>query len=167
MTIERKIAGVFSLDTATWRRHANPWSVILRNTVLPFIVLAFWSRLWLGLWALVPVVLALLWTWLNPRIFPEPQSFDNWASKAVFGERVWMNRDRVPVPGRHRAVPHILSAVSGTGMLFVFWGLLFFDIWPALFGMALVYAGKLWFLDRMAWLWEDMKDADEYREWRD
>jgi hypothetical protein len=27
--------------------------------------------------------------------------------------------------------------------------------------------GKLWYLDRMAWLWEDMKDADpEYRKWR-
>jgi len=37
---------------------------------------------------------------------------------------------------------------------------------PTVFGIALIYLGKLWFLDRMAWLWEDMKEADqEYRKW--
>lgn len=167
MTLERSIARAFALDDAAWRRHANPWSVALRNTVLPLLVLAFFSRLWLGWWALVPVVLALLWTWLNPRIFPEPVTFDHWASKAVFGERVWLNRDAVPVPARHRIVPNILSVVSGIGMLAVLWGVLVFGLWPILFGMALVYCGKLWFLDRMVWLWEDMKDsAEEYRSWQ-
>lgn len=165
MTLERSIANVFALDDAAWRRHANPWSVALRNTVLPLLVLAFSSRLWLGWWAVVPVVLALLWTWLNPRVFPEPATFDHWASKAVFGERVWLNRDAVPVPAQHRIVPNILSVVSGIGMLFVFWGVLVFDLWPILFGMALVYCGKLWFLDRMVWLWEEMKEENEYRHW--
>ncbi|NMB79453.1 MAG: hypothetical protein GYA23_10220, partial [Methanomicrobiales archaeon] len=54
MTLERKIAGAFALDDETWRRHANPWSVLLRNTVLPLLVLAFWSRLWLCWYALAP-----------------------------------------------------------------------------------------------------------------
>jgi len=165
MTIERTIAKAFALDDAAWRRHASPWSVVLRNTVLPVLVLAFFSRLWLGWWAVVPVCLALLWAWLNPRIFREPATFDHWASKAVLGERVWLNRDAVPVPARHRVVPNILSVVSGAGMLFVLWGLLVFDVWPILFGMALVYCGKLWFLDRMVWLWEDMKEENEYRHW--
>ena len=115
---------------------------------------------------LIPVAIALLWTWFNPRIFPDPKTFDHWASKAVFGERVWLNRDVVPVPLHHRTAPNILSAVSGIGMLFVFWGVYAFDVWPTLFGMALVYMGKLWFLDRMAWLWEEMRDTnDEYRGW--
>lgn len=167
MTLERVIVALFQLDETTWPRHANPWSVVLRNTVLPLLVLAFWSRLWLGWWALIPVALALLWTWLNPRIFPAPPSFDHWASKAVLGERVWMNRDTVPVPVHHRTVPNIFSAVSGIGMLFVFWGVFVFELWPTVFGMALVYSGKLWFLDRMAWLWEEMKDAsEEYRAWQ-
>jgi hypothetical protein len=30
---------------------------------------------------------------------------------------------------------------------------------PSLFGAALVYAGKLWFLDGMVWLYEDTKGA--------
>jgi hypothetical protein len=166
MTLERKIAKTFALDNETWLRHANPWSVILRNTVLPILIFALWSRLWLGWWALVPVALALLWTWFNPRIFPAPASFDNWASKAVFGERVWLNRDIIPVPVHHRTTPNILSAVSAIAMLFIFWGVFTFGLWPTIFGMAFVYTGKLWFLDRMVWLWEDMKEVnEEYRNW--
>ena len=166
MTLERKIAQTFSLNDETWVCHANPWSVALRNTVLPVLVLALWSRLWLGWWAVIPVALALLWMWVNPRIFPAPASLDHWSSKAVLGERVWMNRDAVPVPVHHRTAPNILSVISGLGMLFVLFGVLMFDLWPAVFGMALVYCGKLWFLDRMVWLWEDMKDATpEYRGW--
>ena len=166
MTLERTIAGIFRLDDAAWMRHANPWSVILRNTVLPILIIAFWSRLWLGWWAAVPVVLALLWTWANPHLFPAPRSLDHWTSKCVLGERVWLNRDEVPVPVYHQRVPNILSAVGGTGMLFVIWGVFVFDPWLVLFGTVVVYLGKLWFLDRMVWLWHDMKNAtDEYRSW--
>jgi len=45
MTIERTIAHVFRLDDMAWMRYANPWSVILRNTVLPVLIIAFWCRL--------------------------------------------------------------------------------------------------------------------------
>ena len=145
MIIERRIAALFRLDDETWRRHANPWSVVLRNAALPVLILAFWSRLWLGWWALVPVTVALLWTWLNPRIFPPPRFFDHWNSKGVLGERVWLNRDAVSVPAHHRRAPNILPSVSGIGLLFVAWGMLTFAAWPTLVGAALVYVGKLWF----------------------
>lgn len=158
MTLERVIAKTFAMDDTAWCRHANPWSVILRNTALPLLILALWSRLWLGLYALIPVAISFLWIWLNPRIFSAPASFDSWASKAVLGERIWMNRDIVPVPPHHRLIPNILSAISATGLLFVFFGLLVFGIWPALFGILLIYCGKLWFLDRMVWLWEDSQN---------
>lgn len=167
MTVEREVAGLFRLDDAAWMRHANPWSVILRFTVLPLLILAFWSRLYFGWWAVVPVVFAVLWTWLNPRIFPAPQTFSHWTSQAVLGERVWLNRDKVPVPAHHRRVPAILSVVSGCGMLLVFWGVLVFDPWIVVFGTVVVYLGKLWFIDRMVWLWQDMKFVtEEYRAWQ-
>lgn len=167
MTFERAVAGLFRLDDAAWKRHANPWSVILRFTVLPVLIPAFWSRLYLGWWATAPIILALFWTWANPHIFPAPKSFDHWTSRAVLGERVWLNRDKVPVPVHHRTVPNILSAVSGIGLVFVIWGVLVFDLWPVLFGTVIVYLGKLWFIDRMVWLWQDMKDAtEEYRSWQ-
>jgi len=85
----------------------------------------------------------------------------------VLGEQVWLNRDAVPVPAYHRTVPNILSIVSGIGMLFVIWGVLMFDPWQTLFGAMVGYLSKLWFLDRMVWLWHDMQDASpEYLSWR-
>ena len=166
MTLERKIAATFDMDGETWARHANPWSVWTRFTILPLFALAIWSRVWLGWWALVPVAALVLWTWLNPRFFSRPRSTDNWASKAVLGERVWLNRDKIAVPERHRRAPNVLSVIAGLGMPFVIWGLIALDIWPTLLGLALVTLGKLWFLDRMVWLYEDMKDAQpEYRSW--
>ena len=86
------------MDDATWMRHANPWSGILRLTSLPAFIIAFWSRLWFGWWAVIPVAIVILWTWYNPRIFPAPHSLDHWMSKGAMGERVWLNRDTVPVP---------------------------------------------------------------------
>ncbi len=167
MTLERTIARLFRMDDATWLRHANPWSVILRFIVLPVLILAFWSRLWLGWWAVIPVILAFVWTWANPRIFPAPRSLDHWTSKSVLGERVWLNRDTVPVPTHHQKIPNLLSAVSGMGMLFVIWGVIVFDPWPTVFGVMVVDLSKLWFVDRMVWLWNDMRDATpEYRSWQ-
>lgn len=157
MTLGERIAVVFQLDENAWHRHANPWSVWTRTTVLPVLILVAWSRVWLGWGALGPGVLALLWMWLNPRVFGPPEHMDHWASKAVLGERVWIHRDETPVPARHRLVPHVLNVVSGIGMLVVLWGVVCLSIWPTLLGAVLVYAGKLWFLDRMVWLYEDVE----------
>lgn len=166
MTLENNVAQWFQMDEGTWARHANPWSVWTRNTVLPLLVLACWSRIWLGWWSLLPIAIAIFWTWLNPRLFSKPESTDSWASKAVLGERVWLNRDKTPVPARHRLMPNILTTVSAIGSAFVIWGVIALAIWPVLFGAALTYAGKLWFLDRMVWLYEDLKDTNpEYRSW--
>lgn len=150
---------IFALDEAAWARHANPWSVWTRFTVLPLLIAAFWSRLWLGWYALCPIALAVLWMWLNPRLFAPPTRTDGWASKAVLGERLWLDHKTVPIPPRHRVLPHILSTVAAIGLGFVIWGVSIFAIWPTLLGMALIYCGKLWLLDRMVWLYEDMTTA--------
>jgi hypothetical protein len=50
--------------------------------------------------------------------------------------------------------------------LFVIYGVVYYHLWATLFGAALVYAGKLWFLDRMAWLYRDMAaERPEYAAW--
>lgn len=166
MTLERHIASLFQMDEETWKRHANPWSVWTRTTALPLLILAVWSRVWIGWWALLPIAAALLWTWLNPRLFAPPASMDSWASKGVLGERIWANRDIVPVPAHHRTVPPILSAVSALGVGLVVWGVIGLAIWPTVCGAIVAILSKLWFLDRMVWLYEDMKDTTpEYRGW--
>ncbi len=165
-TLESRIARFFSMTDETWERHANPWSVWTRFTALPVLVAAIWSRVWIGPWAWGLTVLAILWIWVNPRMFRKPVSTDNWASKAVLGERVWINRKQIPVPEHHRIVPNLLSGVSGLGLPFLIWGLWELGIWPTVLGAVLIYAGKVWFLDRMVWLYEDMKDSTtEYSSW--
>lgn len=165
MTLERRIASFFGLDDETWLRHANPWSVWSRVFTMPLFVAAFWSRAWIGWWALPLVVLVSVWIFVNPRVFPKPESTDRWDSKSVLGERVWSERDTREIPERHRTVPMILTVVAAAGGVLVVWGVYTLEIWPTALGVAVVYLGKLWFLDRMVWLFEDVKDAPEYKDW--
>lgn len=166
MTFDSKIASLFQMDDATWARHANPWSVFTRTSVLPLLIVAVWSRVWIGGWSLGLVAVALLWNWVNPRLFPKPKSTNNWASKAVLGERVWINRDSIPIPDHHRQFPNWLNAIAFLGLLLVIWGLVALSVWPTLMGFVLTLAGKFWFLDRMVWLYSDMKTATpEYQSW--
>lgn len=166
MTLEQNIAKVFKMDEKTRRRHSNPWSAYSRFSMIPLLGLAFWSRIWLGWWSLMPIVIVVSWVWLNPRIFPEPKSTKNWASKVVLGEWVWMNRKKVPVPIHHRLLPNILSLVGAIGGIFFGWGVIILDLWFVIFGGVVLVISKLWFADRMVWLYEDMKEATpEYKSW--
>jgi hypothetical protein len=161
-----RIAASFVMSDGVWRRHANPWSFWTRLIILPLFALALWSRVWIGWWALAPLALVVVWTWINPRAFPPPATTDRWVSKAVLGERVWLARDRIAIPSHHAVAANLLSAVAALGVPFYGWGLYALEIWPTLFGMSLMVFGKLWFVDRMVWLYEDMKDASpEYRSW--
>ena len=58
MTFFQQIAETFHMTDAVWERHANPWSVWTRYAGLPLLILAIWSRGWLGLWAIAPVLQA-------------------------------------------------------------------------------------------------------------
>ncbi len=167
MTLERKMAKAFNLTNENWMRHANPVSVWTRYSVLPIIVFAFWSRIWIGWWCLIPGVISILWMFFNPVFFKKPKSTKNWASKAVLGERVYLNRDKVKIPEEHNIPLHlILHSISSIGMIIAIWSIVYYSIIGAVFGVILAYAGKSWFLDRMVWLYEDMKNDNEvYKSW--
>ena len=143
------------MDDATWKRHTNPWSGWTRVLILPLLALAVWSRVWIGWWCLVPVGMLVIWTIVNPRAFSPPKSIDNWMSKGVLGERIWLARKERPVPAHHAQMIRILLAVTALGMVPFVWGLYRLDIWATLAGLLLLMGGKLWFLDRMVWLYED------------
>jgi len=55
---------------------------------------------------------------------------------------------------RHRVAPVVLSVVSVAGLPFLVWGLVVLDPWITAVGLAVQMAGKLWFLDRMALLYD-------------
>lgn len=167
MTLERKIATIFQLTDENWMKHSNPVSVWTRYTVLPIIVVAFWSRIWIGWWCLLPGIISVLWMFLNPVFFAKPKSTKNWASKAVLGERVYLNRDQIDIPDIHKTpLFAILNTISLIGLLLAIWATVYFSVWGAVLGVSLAFIGKSWYLDRMVWLYEMMKNEnEEYRKW--
>lgn len=167
MTLERKIANLFNLTDDNWMKHANPISVWIRYSVLPVIVLAFWSRAWISWWCLIPGLLSILWMFFNPVVFRKPKSTKNWASKAVLGERVYLNRDKVKIPDHHTGpLCNILNGIASAGLVLAIWATVYYSVWGAVLGVVMAYLGKSWFLDRMVWLYEDMKhDNAAYRSW--
>lgn len=166
MNIGKQLSQWMQMDEETWQRHANPLSVFSRMLVLPLILFAIWSRKWIGWKAIFPFGLAMLWNWYNPRLFDKPKSTDNWASKAVFGERVWLKKDEEAIPDRHRGLPEFLNAVNAAGFFISIVGAFQRKIWVSSTGAAMNYLAKFWFLDRMVWLFNEQQEKHKkYRKW--
>ncbi|MEM8774925.1 MAG: DUF6653 family protein [Pseudomonadota bacterium] len=145
---------LMGMSDKVWERHANPWSCYTRFSVLPILVLSIWSREWFGLWCLPLIALALFWTWYNPRAFPPPADLDNWCSRGVLGERVFLNR-RNEVEPYHVAWANSLAFASLPGAIVLVVGLWQLDVAWTVFGTALTVLPKVWFVDRMVWLYAD------------
>ncbi|KMW56511.1 hypothetical protein AIOL_001465 [Candidatus Rhodobacter oscarellae] len=162
MDLMKRAERMMSMDDRTWRRHCNPWSGWTRMlTALPLLVLAVWSRVWLGWGALIPIFLALAWIWWNPRAFREPKRFDAWMSRGVLGERVYLEH-RSEIAAHHRRAALVLALLSLPGALVMIWGLIALWWEGAVFGAILAGLPKIWFVDRMVWIFEDWR-----REGRD
>jgi hypothetical protein len=135
--------------------------------VLSLLALAIWSRDWIGWYSLIPIILAVVWMMINPLLFPPPRSTRNWASKSVFGERIWSDRNNVDLPAQFKSpVTNVANAFAGVGMLQLAYGLFELDVLPTIAGILVAHLGKLWYLDRMVLLFEDMKHRNaEYAKW--
>ena len=166
-TSERRVARVFGLEGDAWMRHANPRSVWTRFTCLSLLALAIWSRDWIGWYSLIPIVTAMVWMLVNPRFFGVPTSTRNWASKSVFGERIWVDRTSVELSEQFRShVPNLANAYSCIGLALLAYGLIALQVWPVVAGIVIVHGAKLWYLDRMVLLFEDMKSRNtDYASW--
>ena len=111
-----------------------------------------------GMGALIAVGLALLWIWVNPRAFPPPKTIDNWMSKGVYGERIYLAH-RSELAAHHRRAAAVLSWLSLPGLIIMAWGLWAFWWEGAIFGTLLAMLPKIWFVDRMVWIFEDWQGA--------
>ena len=160
------MAALFRLDEEGWERHANPWSVWTRVATWPALMFVLWSFHWFGWWSLLPLAVVAGWLALNPHAFPPPASTKSWASRAVLGERVYLLREFHPIPLEHVNAATLLSIGSGVGALFMGAGLLTREPTTFLVGGVVVLLCKLWFIDRMVWLYEDMRrEVPEYQAW--
>ena len=167
-TGDHKLAKFFGLEGESWMRHANPASVWTRFSVVSIFALAIWSRDWIGAWCLIAVGLAIAWMFVNPLLFKAPKSTRNWASRAVLGERIWVDRDKVSLPEqfRSRAASVVANGYSIIGMGILAFGLVELNLLATITGILITHGGKAWYMDRMALLFIDMKRRNaEYASW--
>ncbi|WP_296766378.1 DUF6653 family protein [Sediminimonas sp.] len=150
---------MMSMNETVWARHANPWSGWSRVSMLPLLALAVWSRIWIGWWALIPTGAVLVWAWLNPRLFPPPASIDNWMSKGVLGERIWLSRGDGSVPAHHAPILRALTLAVSTGSIMLLAGIVMLDLTLTLTGLAVAMLCKLWILDRMVWIYTEANEG--------
>jgi hypothetical protein len=72
------------------------------------------------------------------------------------GERVYLHH-RAAVATHHRTAARALAWASASGLVPFGWGLWVYDAGAVLIGILLIEGGKLWFVDRMAWIWADWR----------
>jgi hypothetical protein len=155
------VSQLFGLEGDAWMRHANPASVWTRFAVLPLLVLGVWSRTWIGWLCLIPIGLLIVWLVVNPRFFDRPASTAHWASRSVFGERLWTERKRRDQPEDFQSsVPAVAQGVQVIGLVPMVYGLVVFNIVVTLRGLLIVQVAKCWYLDRMVLMFDAVKRLD-------
>jgi hypothetical protein len=105
---------------------------------------------------------------VNPMLFHEPRSTGNWASKGVFGEHIWSDRDTVELPAQFvtSKVPAVTTAIQVAGVALLAYGLVKLDLLAVVAGLVIAQTAKAWYLDRMVLLYEHMKARNpEYAAW--
>ena len=156
MGVMSRVARAFRMSDDAWKRHANPWSVWTRFAAIPLMILAIWSRVWLGWWCVVPIAAVMVWLWLNPHVFAPVESPTSWAAKGIYGEKLWLKeRDRVP-PDQRRVL-RLLVPVAGAGFVLLSYGLVRLEIWPTMFGASLIVLAQLWRIDRLVVFYDNTR----------
>ncbi len=124
-----------------WQRHSNPWSGLTRMFIAPFLYLAIWYHSWIGLG------LVILWTIVNPFIFPKPKKTENWFTYVVLGEEMWLENFAKKPKLDLALTLNIITAASFIPSIYFAYVNMF---WPTLYFGTLMYISKLWYVDRVA-----------------
>ncbi|MEM6712064.1 MAG: DUF6653 family protein [Pseudomonadota bacterium] len=166
MDIFKSAERLMAMDDAAWARHANPWSGYTRFLGSIPLFFALWSMHWIGWWSLVPIGLMMVWTFVNPRLFPPPTQTTSWVTRGVLGERVFLNRKQIAIPAEHLIMARITTGISALFFAGTIWAFVQQDLMTAIMSWSGTILGKTWFVDRMAWLWDDMKASHPvYAAW--
>ena len=73
-----------------------------------------------------------------------PKSTRNWASRAVLGERIWVDRDKIELPEQFRSRPRSLvaNAYSVIGMGFLAFGLIDLNLLVTVAGILITHGAR-------------------------
>ena len=160
MRLDQSINNAMAMDDETWARHANPWSVWTRLAAIPAFALAVYARVWIGWWCLIPIGLIVIFLWLNTRIFAKATTDERWETRAIRGEQLWLARKENPIPEHHNTATFWIVFGSCVAIVPLAVGLVMLDPWAVALGVAGMFFGQLWFLDRLAWLYAETHNSE-------
>lgn len=157
---------IMNMKESTWERHAHPGSVYTRLLSFPAMVYGIWLFKSQELkWAILFNLVFYLWIFCNTRIFPVPKSTNNWASKITFGERVWLkHKNLVPAHHKNMMIP-LLLFISFLGLLGMITFTYLGNLQLMIGSSVICWVGKVWFCDRMVWLFQDVQDNPLFEGW--
>jgi hypothetical protein len=124
------------LTRKVFEHHSSPWSAWTRLLSTPLVLVPFWTRSWRH-GALVGA-----WLLLNPVVFSEPKDDSAWATRAMLGEEMWIEkrpRDRAMAVNaaasafgiggvlaslKRRPLPAALCTMFEVALLLLYWQLM-------------------------------------------
>lgn len=77
-------------------------------------------------------------------------------SYGVLGEKIWLRNKTDPAIAHHRSMVRILTFSGILGAVFLIFGLILLSPILTISGLLVTVLSKLWFLDRMVWVYRDM-----------
>ena len=126
-----------------WKRHTNPLSGWTRVIAFFFFPIPFWFQNWYLLIGL------LIFFAINPILFPEPKSKNNWMSKSILGEELWTKKGVL-----QKDFPTILNLFNGLFFFVLIYGAYKNLLGITVFSTIISSVFKLWYLDRMVFYYE-------------
>lgn len=104
--------------------------------------------IWLQNWYLLLLLLAFFA--INPVLFPEPKNKENWMSKSILGEELWIKQGLF-----QKDFPTLLNLCNGIFFFIMIYGAYNKLLEVTIFSAILSSVFKLWYLDRMVRMYED------------
>jgi len=130
-----------------WKRHTNPlsgWSRVIAFFLIPI-------PIWFQNWFILAIL--LIFFVINPVLFPEPKSKNNWMSKSILGEELWIKKGIF-----QKDFPTILNLLNGMFFFFLVYGAYNNFLEITIFSTILSSVFKLWYLDRMVFYYEKIHE---------
>jgi len=129
-----------------WRRHTNPLSGWTRVVAFFLIPIPIWYQSWYYL------IILLVFFAINPLLFPEPKSKNNWMSKSILGEELWTKKGVI-----QKDFSTVLNLFNGLFFFIMLYAAFNNFLEIAVFSTILSSVFKLWYLDRMVFYYENHK----------
>ena len=100
-----------------------------------------------------------IYVFLNVFVFPPVTSPQNWASKGIYGEKLWLSK-RSEIPKHYAVTQQRLIVLGLIGMILIAGGLYQLHFWISILGAVILILAQLWRIDRFSTLYELYEEKD-------